>query len=177
MMLVSIPSAFFGSWLLTSVSNDFMKPLLLVILTVLLVYTFFKKDLGYLRRQEHTEMRILIYGILISIPVGFYDGFIGPGTGSLLVLAFVSVLGFDFLHASANAKFVNLATNAGSLALFIAKGKIIWAIALPMAVCNALGGYLGAKVAISRGNSFIRLFFLIVVSATLVRFAWDVWRG
>ena len=71
---------------------------------------------------------------------------------------------------------VNLATNFGSICLFLLKGKIIWAMALPMAVCNALGGFLGAKLAISKGNSFIRVFFLIVVVGTLIRFAYDVFR-
>ena len=106
--------------------------------------------------------------------IGFYDGFIGPGTGSFLVLAFVSILGFDFLHASANAKMVNLATNFGSICLFILKGKIIWTIAIPMAVCNALGGFLGSKLAIKKGNGFIRIFFLIVVILALLRFGYDV---
>ena len=92
------------------------------------------------------------------------------------MVAFVSVLGLDFLHASANAKMVNLATNFGSICLFLLKGKIIWAMALPMAVCNALGGFLGAKLAIQKGNGFIRMFFLIVVIGTLIRFAYDVFR-
>jgi hypothetical protein len=103
-----------------------------------------------------------------------YDGFIGPGTGSFLVVAFIAIMGFDFLHASANAKMVNLATNFGSICLFILKGKIIWAIALPMAASNALGGWIGAKLAINKGNSFIRIFFLVVVVGTLIRFAYDV---
>lgn len=112
--------------------------------------------------------------MLISVVIGFYDGFIGPGTGSFFMLAFIALLGFDFLHASANAKMVNLATNFGSICLFIIKGKILWHIALPMAVCNGLGGYLGAKLAISKGNSFIRIFFLIILIVTMSRFAWDV---
>jgi uncharacterized membrane protein YfcA len=110
----------------------------------------------------------------MSIVIGFYDGFIGPGAGSFLILAFISLLGFDFLHASAHAKLVNLATNLGSITLFLLKGKIIWLIALPMAACNALGSIIGANLAIAKGNKFIRIFFLIVVTATLLRFAYDV---
>jgi uncharacterized membrane protein YfcA len=106
--------------------------------------------------------------------VGLYDGFIGPGTGSFLVVAFIAIMGFDFLHASANAKMVNLSTNFGSICLFFIKGKIIWAIAIPMAFSNALGGFLGAKLAISKGNNFIRIFFLVVVIGTLIRFGYDV---
>ena len=89
-------------------------------------------------------------------------------------MAFVVLMGYDFLHASANAKMVNLATNFGSILLFVIKGKILWAVAIPMALCNAAGGFTGAKLAINKGNKFIRIFFLIIVVGTLMRFAYDV---
>lgn len=174
MAVVAFASAFLGSNLLTKVHNDFMKPLLLIVLTLIAIYTFTKKDFGIHQAKEHTVKRQLLLAVSMSVLLGFYDGFIGPGTGSFLVLAFVTVLGFDFLHASANAKMVNLATNFGSICLFVLKGKIIWAIAIPMAVCNALGGWIGAKLAIKKGNGFIRVFFLIVVIGTLLRFGYDV---
>ena len=174
MAAVAFAAAFLGSQLLTKVHNDFMKPLLLVVLTLIAIYTFAKKDFGNHQDKEHTPKRQLLLAVVISACIGFYDGFIGPGTGSFFVLAFVTVLGFDFLHASANAKMVNLATNFGSICLFIIKGKIIWAIAIPMAVCNAFGGWVGAKLAIKKGNGFIRIFFLIVVIGTLIRFGYDV---
>jgi uncharacterized membrane protein YfcA len=174
MALLSFCAAFFGSHVLTLVSNDFMKPLLLIVLTLIAIYTFTKKDFGQSKIKNHTPKRQLLYAVGLSVCIGFYDGFIGPGTGSFLVLGFVAVLGFDFLHASANAKMVNLATNFGSICLFVLKGKIIWAIAIPMSLCNALGGWLGAKVAIRKGNGFIRVFFLIVVIGTLLRFGYDV---
>ena len=174
MAILSFCAAFFGSHVLTLVSNDFMKPLLLIVLTLIAIYTFTKKDFGQSKIKNHTPKRQLLYAVGLSVCIGFYDGFIGPGTGSFLVLGFVAVLGFDFLHASANAKMVNLATNFGSICLFVLKGKIIWAIAIPMSLCNALGGWLGAKVAIRKGNGFIRVFFLIVVIGTLLRFGYDV---
>ncbi len=174
MALISFLAAFLGSNLLTKVSNDFMKPLLLVILTIIAIYTFSKKNFGQHQVKEYSKSKEIILAIIISICIGFYDGFIGPGTGSFLVLAFVSLLGFDFFHASANAKMINLATNFGSICLFILKGKIIWIIAIPMAFCNAIGGFLGAKVAIKKGNGFIKTFFLIVVIGTLIRFSYDV---
>ena len=174
MAIVAFASAFLGSHLLTKVHNDFMKPILLVVLTLIAIYTFTKKDFGIHQAKEHTVKRQLLLAVSMSICIGFYDGFIGSGTGSFLVLGFVSVLSFDFLHASANAKMVNLATNFGSICLFVLKGKIIWAIAIPMAVCNAIGGWTGAKLAIKKGNGFIRIFFLIVVIGTLLRFGYDV---
>lgn len=174
MAFFSSTTAFLGSYLVTIVSNDFMKPLLLCILVLVAVYTFIKKDFGSHSPKELPAKRLTIYGVLISAIIGFYDGFIGPGTGSFLILGFIIILGFDFLHASANAKMVNMASNIGSLTLFISKGKIIWLMAIPMAVCNGLGGWLGAKTAIKKGNEFIRIFFLIVVVGTLIRLSYDV---
>lgn len=174
MAVLAFCSAFLGSTALTMVSNDFMKPLLFFILIALAGYTFKRKNFGQHQQKNHSSEKQIVYAAAISIVVGFYDGFIGPGTGSFLVLGFVAILGFDFLHASANAKMVNLATNFGSICLFALKGKIVWAFAIPMAICNAFGGWMGAKLAISKGNGFIRIFFLIVVIGTLIRFGYDV---
>ncbi|MBX9888797.1 MAG: TSUP family transporter [Flavobacteriaceae bacterium] len=176
MMGLALPSAFLGSTLLIYMSNGFMKPLLLFILSLLAIYTYAKKNFGQHVAKEMSDSQQIINAVLISVIVGFYDGFIGPGTGSFFVVAFIALMGFDFLHASANAKMVNLATNFGSICLFVIKGKIIWAIAIPMAASNAFGGWLGAKLAINKGNGFIRVFFLVVVIATLVRFAYDVFH-
>jgi uncharacterized membrane protein YfcA len=174
MCVLAFFASFGGSQLLTVVSNGFMKPVLLVVLTGVAIYTYVKKDFGQLQAVERSPSQELWYAVGISSILGFYDGFIGPGTGSFLILAFVSLLGFDFLHASAYAKLVNLATNIGSIILFTLKGKIIWMAAIPMAFCNAAGGMIGARLAIAKGNRFIRIFFLVIVIGTLVRFMWDV---
>jgi uncharacterized protein len=178
LMTVACTIAFFaayaGSETLTHVSNSFMKPVLLIILVVVLIYTYSKKNFGQHEEKEHDHKTELIYVSAISLVIGFYDGFIGPGAGSFLILVFIALLGFDFLHASAHAKMVNLATNLGSITLFLFKGKIVWLIALPMAASNMLGSIIGANLAITKGNKFIRIFFLIVISGTLLRFAYDV---
>jgi uncharacterized membrane protein YfcA len=176
MAAIACPSAFIGSKVLTVVSNDFMKPFLLVVLMGVAIYTYSKKNFGVHSEKEHTERQHTIYICIISLILGFYDGFIGPGTGSFLILAFITLLGFNFLKASATAKFVNLSTNIGSIILFASSGRIIYSIALPMALCNAAGGFLGARLAILRGNAFIRVFFLCIVTATIVRFAYDVFH-
>jgi len=170
---VAFIAAFIGSYCLTNMSNQFMKPVLIVVLLIIALYTYFKKDLGL--KAAFKEVQFPWYkGVAICVGLGFYDGFIGPGTGSFLVLGFIALLGFDFLHASANAKLVNLSTNFGSIVLFIIKGSIIWGVAIPMAICNAVGGLLGAKLAIAKGNQFIRVFFLIIICATILRFGFDV---
>jgi len=174
MMIIAGSAAFAGSALLTVISNSFMKPFILVVLVLVGIYTFWNTSFGIHSEKDHTQQQQWIYCIIISVVLGFYDGFIGPGAGSFLVLAFVSFLGFDFLKASAHAKFVNLSTNLGSICFFALKGKIIYSIALPMAVCNAIGGFLGARLAILKGNKFIRIFFLVIVCITILRFAYDV---
>ena len=175
--VVAFFASFAGSQLLTIVSNQFMKPLLLVVLTAVAIYTYTKKDFGQQEVKSIPHRMEIKYGVLISFLLGFYDGFIGPGAGSFLILAFITLLGYDFLRASAQAKLINLSTNLGSIILFTLKGKIIWMVALPMAVFNAFGGMLGARLAITRGNKFIRKFFLFVVIITLMRYLWDVVRG
>lgn len=174
MAIVSFSFSYLGSSLLNVMKNDFMKPVLFVILILLLIYTYLKKDFGHFHISILTQQQLYLYASLIVAVLGFYDGFIGPGTGSLLIMAFIAILGFDFLQANANAKLVNLATNFGSITLFMLKGKIIWVIAIPMAICNILGAWLGAKLAISQGNGFIRILFLIVVGLALLRFGYDV---
>lgn len=174
MTTIACAAAFGGSVLLSRLHNEFMKPLLLVILVFVAIYTYSKKNFGTHTERDHSPKEQTIYGVLISIIIGFYDGFIGPGAGSFLVLAFITLLGFDFLKASANAKLVNMATNLGSIIFFLSSGRILFAIALPMAVCNAAGGALGARLAIMKGNKFIRIFFLTIVVATIIRFGYDV---
>ena len=174
MAIVSFSFSYLGSSLLNVMENDFMKPVLFVILILLLIYTYFKKDFGQFQVDKLSKKQTYIYGSIICVFLGFYDGFIGPGTGSLLIMAFIAVLGFDFLKANIYAKLVNLATNIGSITLFVLKGKIIWAVAIPMAICNVTGSWLGARLAISKGNGFIRVFFLIVVGLALLRFGYDV---
>jgi uncharacterized protein len=174
MAAVAFCAAFTGSKLLSMVSNSFMKPFLLFVLVAVAVYTYSNKKFGTHTQKQHTNKQQWLYAILISLVIGFYDGFIGPGAGSFFMIAFIGILGFDFLKASANAKFANVATNLGSITFFLLSGKIIFAIALPMAACNAVGGALGARLAILKGNKFIRIFFLFIVCLTILRFAYDV---
>ncbi|MDB5252800.1 MAG: rane protein [Flaviaesturariibacter sp.] len=171
---VAFFSSYAGSQLLLVVSNRFMKPVLLVVLTCVAIYTFRKKNFGQRTEKELPEAKEIPRAALISLIIGFYDGFIGPGAGSFFILAYITFLHLDFLHASAHAKLANLATNLGSITLFLLRGKIAWSIALPMAACNALGGLIGARLAIAKGNRFIRAFFLVIVIATLLRFSYDV---
>lgn len=174
MCSVALAAAVTGSYTVSIVSNRYMKPVIFCILIAVAIYTYTKKNFGSAVSKSLHSKKELLYGVSFALLIGFYDGFIGPGAGSFLVLFFISALGFDFLKASAHAKFVNLATNIGSIIYFGGSGHILYHFAIPMATFNITGAYIGAKVAILKGNQLIRIFFLLVIAATIIRFGYDI---
>ena len=174
MCSVALLAAYAGSKTVSIISNAFMKPVIFGVLILVGIYTYSKKNFGSNTTITKPPKNELLIAASFSLMIGFYDGFIGPGAGSFLVLFFISALGFDFLRASAHAKFVNLATNMGSIVFFSSSGHILYQYAIPMAICNFTGSILGTRLAILKGNSFIRIFFLIVVIGTIIRFGYDI---
>jgi len=171
--IAGFAAALTGAWLLTVVSAAFLRQGLPIVLLLLLVYTMAKKDLGRTHAPRHTPPIELASAIGIGSLIGFYDGFFGPGTGSFLVFAFVRLLGYDFLHATAAAKVLNTATNLAALALFAAKGHVWWHFAVPMALANVVGSLMGTRLALRHGTDFVRIFFLLVVGALIVKTGYD----
>ncbi len=170
-------ASFLGARLVSHLNANALKPVILIILIAIAIYTFFKKDLGAVETKKLSLIKQLLFGSLIGAAVGFYDGFFGPGAGSFLILGFVVVLGFEFIQASAYAKVINCITNLTALFVFIKQGNYLLELALLLAVCNMSGNLLGTKLALKRGNSFVRNVFLFVVSLLIVRYAYDVFRG
>ena len=166
-----------GVWLTYRVHGDFLRPVMLGLLVAMLAFTLLKPDLGHLHAPRFGLSHQRGLAALIALALGFYDGFFGPGTGSLLIFLFVAILGFDFLRASALAKSVNWASNVTAMGLFVWQGSWIPSIALGMALANGLGGYLGAHVALNRGSRWIRGLFIGVVGALILRLGWQVLRG
>jgi uncharacterized protein len=174
MCSIALAAAYAGSIAVAHISNYFMKPILLAVLILVAIYTYAKKDFGLAIKTSLSKKREILYALLFAMLIGFYDGFIGPGAGSFMVLFFISVLGFDFLKASAHSKLLNVCTNIGSILYFSGSGHILYQYALPMAIFNFTGSLLGARLAILKGNTFIRIFFLVVVAGTIMRFGYDI---
>jgi uncharacterized protein len=172
--VLALIAAYAGSKTVSIVSSSFMKPFIFGVLIVVAIYTYTKKDFGTSTTARKTPLKEFVYGGLFAVIIGFYDGFIGPGAGSFLIVFFISILGFDFLKASAHAKFINVATNVGSIIFFAGSGHILYHYAIPMAFCNFTGSLVGARLAILKGNTFIRIFFLLVVAGTIIRFGYDI---
>ena len=162
-----------GAWLVTQINPDFLRKLLPLVLLAVLVYTLARKDLGQHHAPRYRGVAERWAMLALGLVLGAYDGFFGPGTGSFLVFLLVRWLGYDFLNASASAKVLNAATNLAALILFTLKGHVWWHLALPMALANIAGSVLGTRLALQRGVGFVRAVFIVVVSALILKTAFD----
>jgi len=169
--------SFAGAAVVAWLPKDVVRPLVLVLLVAVAVYTWSKPDFGVSKRSPRiASEHALLVALLVGAVMGFYDGFFGPGAGSFMIFAFVRLYGMDFLHASASAKILNAATNAGALLLFAPSGHVLWALGLGMAVCNIAGAQLGSRLAIRHGSGFVRLVFLVMTTLLIVKIGWDTFR-
>ncbi len=165
--------SYLGAAAVAWLPREALRPLILLLLLGAAIHVWRRPDLGAFHRPRHRGVAEMLRASLLGAAIGFYDGFFGPGTGSFLIFLFVRGFGFDFLHASAAAKLVNVATNVAALAYFVPLGHWIPLLAVAMALCNVAGSLLGARLALRHGSGFVRRIFLLVVGALIARFAWD----
>jgi len=163
-----------GSLLATQISTEQLKVAIVVMLVAVFAYTLARPDLGKVEVLKGAGKRQRTVGAIAGLTIGFYDGFIGPGTGTLLMIVLVAALGFAFIGASAIAKVVNVATNFASILVFGISGSIMWVVGLAVGICNLAGGIIGSRVAIRRGSDFVRKFYLVVTFALIVRVLFDL---
>ncbi|ANF82640.1 hypothetical protein A3K93_10840 [Acinetobacter sp. NCu2D-2] len=173
--LCSFVSAFIGAASVTLIPVDVLKPLVLVMLIVIAIYTLLKKQFGRVHVETELTTRILILAALGSLAIGFYDGIFGPGTGSFFIFFFIRYLKVDFLHASALSKLGNFTTNLAALSFFVPTGHVLFQIGAMMAVANICGSLVGVKLALKYGSGFIRILFLILVSLLILRLSYQMW--
>jgi uncharacterized membrane protein YfcA len=176
LLAMAIP-AFLGSMggasLASAIPTQALKPIVVVLLIAVFLYTWRRPALGQIESLKHNARRRRCIAALAALIIGFYDGIIGPGTGSFLILILVAVLGFAFLNASAMAKVVNVATNLGAIITFGLSGEILWKIGLLLAVANISGALIGAHLALRGGSQLVRRVFLGVTFALIMKVAFD----
>ena len=169
----SIVGALIGSWcgaqLAMFLDEKYLKICMLVILPAVAIFLLFNRSFG----TEHPEKRmhgtkLYIMALLIGLAIGVYDGFFGPGTGTFLTLAFTGIMGFSLITASGNARVVNVASNISALMAYIIGGKVMYSVGIPAAICGICGNYLGAKMAIKKGERFIRPIILVSVALLFI---------
>ncbi|WP_029211796.1 TSUP family transporter [Arsenicicoccus bolidensis] len=158
-----------GAVVATRIPKEAFNPIILVALVVVGAYTVVKPSLGASTQLRFSGQHHLAAALVIGVVIGFYDGALGPGTGSFFVFALVGLTGYAFLEASAKAKIANFATNLAALVVFIPHGAVMWPIGVVMGLANIAGGYIGARTAVSRGTGFVRIVFIVVVGGFVVR--------
>lgn len=165
--------SFFGAWVVSVISNELLRPLFMVLLFLVFIFTIRNKSFGTV---DHDPNQVIPAWkpIVIGSLIGFYDGFFGPGTGTFLIIAFVGLLGMTFVQGSAYAKIINLTTNIAAILLFSIKGEFLFSYALPMMLFNVGGALLGVKLALLKGNDFVRGLLRGVVLMTILKLGYDV---
>lgn len=178
---VAIPSAlaalvgsWFGAKAVIYLPPELIRPVVLVLLIAVAIYTFARKDFGRVGGVRSARNREMVIGGAIGMTVGFYDGFFGPGTGSFLIFLFVRFIGLDFLSAAAVAKIVNVATNLAALVVFSVSVEILWKLGVVMACCNLAGALIGSRLALKHGAVFVRRMFLCVVILLIGKLGYDL---
>jgi len=172
--LLAFGGSLIGAVLASHIPKAAFNPIILVVLIGVGTYTLLKPGLGHETDLRFSGHRHLLSATGVGFLVGMYDGALGPGTGSFLVFALVGLLGYAFVEASAKAKIANFATNLAALAIFIPAGAVMWKVGLLMGLGNLAGGYIGARTAVAQGAAFVRIVFVVVVGAFIVKIGLDV---
>lgn len=167
-------SSFAGAASVALIPVAILRPLVLLMLIIMAVYTLSKKQFGQVHAEQPLNARLLGIAALGSLLIGFYDGIFGPGTGSFFIFFFIRFLGVDFLHASALSKMANLMTNLAALSFFMPTGHVLFGVGLCMALANIAGSLFGVKMALKYGSGLIRVLFLILVSVLIVRLSYQM---
>lgn len=170
----ALAGASFGARIAMHLSDRVLQGLMLVALPVVAVFLVVKKDFGKdPEERDHSRQYIVLVSLAIGLAVGCYDGIVGPGTGTLLIMAFTALLHMDMVTASGSAKVANVASNVASAVAFILGGQVMWSIVLPAAACSILGNYCGAQYAIRGGGKRIRGMIFVVLGLMFLKMLAD----
>lgn len=171
-----LPFTFIGSMigtlLVISIPPLYVKPILIILLVAVMIFVLTNKHWGTISTYHEAKGLILYLCMTIAFLIGMYDGFIGPGTGTFLIMGFICI-GFDFLHAAGNAKVLNFFSNLASLIVFISLGYVNFLFGLSVALGQIIGATLGARLAIAKGSSLVRTVFILTTTCMLVKLIYD----
>lgn len=175
MVIPAFIGASCGALLASHISAQSFKSAIFFMMIAIFIYTLIKPDLGKVQVQKHSDKKLMYIGGAAAFVIGFYDGLIGPGTGTMLMIFLVAVMGFAFVGASAIAKVVNAMTNLASIIVVGLRVGILWKIGLFLAIANLAGGYVGSHIAIKKGSGFVRIFYLIVTGLLIMRLGYSLY--
>lgn len=160
-----------GTILIQLIDASVFKKILPFLILTIGLYFLFTPKLGDEDRKQ--RLTYVVFGFTISPFLGFYDGFFGPGTGSIMSLACVTLLGFNIAKATAHAKVMNFTSNFASFLLFFAGGQILWIAGIVMMVGSILGANWGAKMVMTKGKTLIRPMVVVMSFLMTAKMAYD----
>ncbi|MBI9099449.1 MAG: TSUP family transporter [Spirochaetaceae bacterium] len=170
-IVFTLIGAAIGTILIQLINADLLMKAIPVFLLAVFLYTLFSPQLGATDRQ--VNMSKILFFPLAGILLGFYDGFFGPGTGSFWTIALVVLYGLNLKKATGTTKVMNFTSNIVSLVVFLIGGKVVFMAGLVMGSGQILGAWAGSHMVIKHSTKFIRIFFLIVVGATIAKILWS----
>jgi uncharacterized protein len=162
-----------GTYVIQRIPADFLRQAIPILLAAIFVYTLFSPRMGHVRGRAVLSRPV--FHLIFGLGLGFYDGFFGPGTGSFWAIAYVALLGFEFTRATAWTKVMNFTSNFVALIVFAIGGHVVLLPGLVMGAGQAIGAGVGSRMVVRRGAKFVRLFFLIVVAATIARLIYQTY--
>ncbi|KZM69875.1 TSUP family transporter [Nocardia terpenica] len=172
--LLGIGAAAAGAACAGAMPSAVLRPMVLIVLTAVLAIVVLRRRFGATERAvPRHALRAVLAVTVAGVAIGFYDGILGPGTGTFLVLTFASIVGTDFLHSSALAKIVNTGTNAGALTVFALQGHVMWGAGLAMAIASAVGARLGSITTLRRGGAFVRTVLICTAISLILKLGYD----
>jgi uncharacterized protein len=174
LMLLAFAGSLCGALVASRIPEESFAPIVLAVLLLVGSYVLLKPSIGDVTTLRFSGHRHTAIAMGAGFVIGAYDGALGPGTGSFLVFTLVGLMGYSFLEASAKARMANWATNLAALCVFVPQDAVLWGTGLVMGAANLVGGYLGARTAVARGAGFVRAFFILVVSAFVIRIGGEV---
>lgn len=176
---VAVLSSGAGAWTVGFFPSSLLRPLVVGLLFVVLVFSLRRKKWGDQSSYIGTAGLKKFLFVLAAASLGFYDGFFGPGTGSFLIFVFIT-LGFDFTTAAGNAKVLNWGSNLGALGVFAYMGRVRWDVGLYMGLIMIVGSWLGSQMALRGGVRYLKPVFVLVTLALLGKVSYDLvtsWMG
>ncbi|WP_141431048.1 TSUP family transporter [Bacillus sp. 03113] len=158
---LTVIGSLLGAYVVRHVSSGVLKPLVLVLLIAVAIYTIVKKDWGKDAKYKGMNLQRGIIFAVVVFTIGFYDGFFGAGTGSFLLFSFL-IIGFDFIQSAGNAKVLNFGSNIAALIMFLYFDMVNFSYGIPMGIAMILGALVGSNFAIKQGVSYVRILFIVV---------------
>lgn len=173
LMPLSFIGSALGAYVVYLLPETLMKNIIVVLLVLVAVYTYRRKDWGDTGTVQKLGSTALAGALAMALTIGFYDGFFGPGTGSFLIFGFL-YLGYDFVTAAGNAKALNFASGVGALVSFAVSGTIIWSYGVIMALAMMIGAVFGSRMAIKKGASYVRPLYLLVTTLLIGKQVYEI---